>query len=79
MVLMGIYTILPGVTFIEDRNVYDNSGLLYPQGNDGTDPGIFGANFSEAVPGPLPLVGAAAAFGWSRRLRKRVKVAGSES
>ena len=25
-----------------------------------------------AVPGPLPLVGAAAAFGFSRRLRKRI-------
>lgn len=27
------------------------------------------------VPGPLPLFGAAAAFGWSRRLRKRVSLA----
>jgi hypothetical protein len=27
---------------------------------------------SAAVPGPLPLFGAAAAFGWSRRLRKRI-------
>jgi hypothetical protein len=26
-----------------------------------------------AVPGPLPLFGAGAAFGWSRRLRRRVK------
>lgn len=25
-----------------------------------------------SVPGPLPLMGAAAAFGWSRRLRRRV-------
>ena len=25
-----------------------------------------------AVPGPLPLLGAAAAFGWSRRLRRRI-------
>ena len=25
-----------------------------------------------SVPGPLPLLGAAAAFGWSRRLRKRL-------
>jgi hypothetical protein len=25
------------------------------------------------VPGPLPLLGAAAAFGWSRKLRKRLK------
>lgn len=27
-----------------------------------------------AVPGPLPLLGAGAAFGWSRRLRKRLSV-----
>jgi hypothetical protein len=27
---------------------------------------------SASVPGPLPLVGAGAAFGWSRRLRKRI-------
>jgi hypothetical protein len=25
------------------------------------------------VPGPLPLIGAAAAFGWSRQLRKRIE------
>jgi hypothetical protein len=28
---------------------------------------------SNSVPGPLPLLGAGAAFGWSRRLRRRVK------
>jgi hypothetical protein len=27
-----------------------------------------------SVPGPLPLFGAAAAFGWSRRLRRRIKL-----
>jgi MYXO-CTERM domain-containing protein len=27
---------------------------------------------SSSVPGPLPLLGAGAAFGWSRRLRKRI-------
>lgn len=27
---------------------------------------------SSSVPGPLPLVGAGAAFGWSRRLRRRI-------
>jgi hypothetical protein len=27
---------------------------------------------STAVPGPLPLLGAAAAFGWTRRLRRRI-------
>ena len=28
-----------------------------------------------SVPGPLPLLGAGAAFGWSRRLRKRSRAA----
>ena len=30
---------------------------------------------STPVPGPLPLFGAAAAFGFSRKLRKRIKLA----
>jgi hypothetical protein len=29
---------------------------------------------SASVPGPLPLLGAGAAFGWSRQLRKRIQV-----
>ena len=31
--------------------------------------------FEQTVPGPLPLLGAAAAFGWSRKLRRRVGTA----
>jgi hypothetical protein len=31
------------------------------------------------VPGPLPVLGAAAAFGWSRRLRQRIKAAAQPS
>ena len=35
--------------------------------------GTFGLEFAyNYVPGPLPLLGSAAAFGWSRRLRKRI-------
>ncbi|MEB3320912.1 MAG: hypothetical protein VKI63_08240 [Cyanobium sp.] len=34
---------------------------------------VYGNAFN--VPGPLPIVGAGAAFGWSRRLRRRVKKA----
>jgi MYXO-CTERM domain-containing protein len=44
-----------------------------------TNPGFFGTYQALAqsptpasVPGPLPLLGAGAAFGWSRRLRKRI-------
>lgn len=28
------------------------------------------------IPGPLPILGTATAFGWSRRLRQRIKEAG---
>jgi hypothetical protein len=43
-----------------------------------TDDSLFGrasttiTNFNAPVPGPLPLLGAGAAFGWSRRLRHRL-------
>ncbi|MEA5413936.1 hypothetical protein [Synechococcus sp. BA-132 BA5] len=33
---------------------------------------VYGNAFSTPVPGPLPLFGAAAAFGWSRKLRRRL-------
>jgi len=33
-------------------------------------------NFNGPVPGPLPLVGVGAAFGWSRRLRRRIEATG---
>jgi hypothetical protein len=32
------------------------------------------ASSTAAVPGPLPLFGAAAAFGWSRQLKKRMEI-----
>jgi hypothetical protein len=35
------------------------------------------SEFSAPVPGPLPIFGAAAAFGWSRRLRRRTGLAAS--
>lgn len=37
------------------------------------------ASFDTSVPGPLPLLGAGAAFGWSRRLRKRLSRADSSA
>jgi phospholipase/lecithinase/hemolysin len=33
----------------------------------------------QQVPGPLPLAGAAAAFGWSRQLRRRLSAAGAQA
>ena len=58
------------------------SGLLGTwtlQPADGSDPytandtiNLIAGSSSAAVPGPLPLFGAITAFGWSRRLRKRI-------
>jgi hypothetical protein len=46
--------------------------------NVGQSPfGIYGPNIA-SVPGPLPILGAAAAFGFSRKLRKRIKSSKSE-
>jgi hypothetical protein len=44
--------------------------------NTGTAPDFININVISAaapVPGPLPLFGAGAAFGWSRRLRSRIR------
>ncbi len=51
-----------------------NSGLLGSWTLDGTGDTIqaFLGPPAAAVPGPLPLLGAGAAFGWSRKLRKRI-------
>ena len=63
-------------------------GLDLPPGDDGGDGGDHGEppynppphpeppsppDHQPAVPGPLPLAGAAAAWGWARRLRRRVQ------
>lgn len=41
--------------------------------------GFWNANVSlEEIPGPLPLMGVAAAFGWSRRLKKKMSQRNSE-
>jgi hypothetical protein len=54
---------------------FTTTGLIGTWTIDGTSESIqvfLGPPSPAAVPGPLPLVGAAAAFGFSRRLRKRV-------
>ena len=67
---------VPGVF----NDVYPGGDLLFSNNSSSyTDPWdsffgtgsefVFKANI--AVPGPLPLAGAAAAYGWSRRIRRR--------
>lgn len=66
----GSFSTLQGITFVRDRFI-QGVILTYPLNSNGVTPAAFGGNFSE-VPGPLPVLGAAAAFGWSRRLRRRL-------
>lgn len=70
----------PGFSF--NGNGYNNSVSPYsadmPFPLDyydlNTTYGFFNANASfQEVPAPLPLFGAAAAFGWSRRMRRQIK------
>jgi hypothetical protein len=54
---------------------FTTAGLIGTWSLTGTSETIqvfIGNPASAAVPGPLPLLGAGAAFGWSRRLRKRI-------
>lgn len=59
----GIFRITPADTIafgVSSSNFDLNQGFVQITG------------FTADVPGPLPLLGAAAAFGWSRRLRSRI-------
>lgn len=69
----------------DNQNPYTTDSLTYSIARVGANTAIgegtgvisnfvFEAEY-EAVPGPLPLLGAAAAFAWSRRLRKRLNSA----
>jgi len=77
---------LTGYSFTSLKLVLENATLaaIYPTLNislanydpaDSTNAQIFGANATLGVPAPLPLAGGAMAFGWSRRLRRRLTAA----
>ena len=46
-------------------------------GRASTTISLFNGPVAASVPGPLPLLGAGAAFGWSRQLRRRIGTSGS--
>ena len=65
-----------GVTLGDGSLTIEGLGtvLAYPTTNEARPYGFIGPNFaSSSVPGPLPLLGAASGFAWSRRLRRRVR------
>jgi hypothetical protein len=62
-------TTFAGVT-LQDLGLTPNTSFTWTWG---TGPDQMLRLDIEPVPGPLPALGGAAAFGWSRRLRRRVK------
>jgi hypothetical protein len=58
---------------------FTTTGLIGTWTIDGTPESInvYIGPPATSVPGPLPLLGAGAAFGWSRQLRKRIGTSGS--
>lgn len=54
------------------------SAVAFPSQDEGVPQGFFGPAYAVAgSPGPLPLLGAGAALGWSRRLRRRSRLVGA--
>jgi hypothetical protein len=73
------YTTANGLGDNDVQGVYASGSSIYAA----TDGGLSIAQQSDptpsAVPGPLPLFGAASAFGFSRKLRRRLRAAASTS
>ena len=65
------FNVLAGDVFGFRQNS-DDSQL----GRASTTISLFNGPVAASVPGPLPLLGAGAAFGWSRQLRKRIGTSG---
>ena len=60
-------------TALGTASAADSVGHLNETSNSPTNSLLFTPASPASVPGPLPLFGAGAAFGWSRRLRRRIK------
>ena len=65
------FNVLAGDVFGFRQNS-DDSQL----GRASTTISLFNGPVAASVPGPLPLLGAGAAFGWSRQLRRRIGASG---
>ena len=69
------YTTASGLGDNDVRGVYASGSNIYAA----TSGGLSIASEPNPVPGPLPVVGAAAAYGFSRKLRRRLRAAASSS
>ncbi len=59
--------------------VYADGGNIYAATNGGLSIAQQSDSTPSSVPGPLPLFGAASAFGFSRKLRRRLRAAATAS
>ena len=59
--------------FLTEINTFSPNDQEYFSISDSSSSLVFTPASPASVPGPLPLFGAGAAFGWSRRLRRRIK------
>jgi hypothetical protein len=76
----GLTTVLKSTALgLKPGVEYTLSFAIADTGDDSLDSGVFVLGGSikapggDAVPGPLPILGAGVAFGWSRRLRRRIE------
>ena len=73
------YTTTSGLGSNNVRGVYADGGNIYAATGGGLSIAQQSDSTPSAVPGPLPLFGAASAFGFSRKLRRRLRAAATAS
>jgi len=73
------YTTTSGLVGNQVRGVYASSTSIYAATQGGLSIAQQSDPTPSAVPGPLPLFGAASAFGFSRKLRRRLRAAATVS
>ena len=73
------YTTSNGLVNNNVNGVYASGSTIYAATGSGVSIAQQSGPTPSAVPGPLPLFGAASAFGFSRKLRRRLRAAASTS
>jgi hypothetical protein len=73
------YTTSDGLGSNNVVGVYASGSNIYVATNGGLSIAQLSDPTPSAVPGPLPLFGAASAFGFSRKLRRRLRAAATAS
>ena len=87
--IVGDLSSQPAGIYILGFNLYDSDPSANPLTGWNRDPDPFqtgpytltitGSTGVSAVPGPLPIISVGVAFGWSRKLRKRIKSSKAEA